>query len=126
MIGRLRLPASTLFLSTLGLPDASLGSFSATIVPHSAPPQSATRTVALPSSVSQVPLGSAANAGANKAAMRTAALVARRRCVDRCMGVPFWVGRLDRRCSVDRVAEKFRQHRGFARPLAMVIAPPIL
>src|SRR5262245_20218694 len=94
MIGRLRLPASTLFLSTLGLPDASLGSFSATIVPHRAPPQSATRTVALPSSVSQVPAGSAANVGTSEAASRTAALVARRRCVGRFMGVPFWVGGL--------------------------------
>src|SRR6476619_1034315 len=61
--GRLRLAASELFLSVFGFPlSGSLGSFSQTIVPHSAPPQSAILTRELPPWVSHVPDGSAANA----------------------------------------------------------------
>src|SRR4029077_5146061 len=61
--GRLRFAASELFLSVFGLPvSGSFGSFSQTIVPHSAPPQSATRMRDPPVWVSHVPVGSAASA----------------------------------------------------------------
>src|SRR5437588_8229686 len=61
--GRFCLAASALFLSVLAWPVAgSIGSLRPTMVPHSAPPQSATRTRDLPPSVSQVPVGSAASA----------------------------------------------------------------
>src|SRR5947209_17065212 len=70
-IGRLRLLGSTLFLSTLGRRvSGSFGSLSEMMVAHNAPPQSAMRTVALPPSVSQLPVGSAANTG--RAARRAA------------------------------------------------------
>src|SRR6185503_9850190 len=61
--GRLRFDASELFLSVFGLPvSASFGSFSHTMVPHSAPPQSAMRMRELPPWVSHLPIGSAASA----------------------------------------------------------------
>src|SRR5215470_10812781 len=85
--GRLRRLASALFLSVLGLPVAgSFGSLSATIVPQSSVPQLAIRTVAAPLSVSQLPLGSAASAGANEVASKAAASVPTRRIV--VMGSP--------------------------------------
>src|SRR5207253_530771 len=59
-IGRLRLLASTLLLSVLGLPVCgSLGSLSDAMVAQSPPPQFDTRIVAS-SSVRQVPIGSTA------------------------------------------------------------------
>src|ERR1044072_3180465 len=61
--GRLRLAESELFLSVFGFPvSGSFGSFSPTIVPHKAPPQSAILTRELPAWVSHVPVGSAASA----------------------------------------------------------------
>src|ERR1043166_3414494 len=75
IIGRLRLLGSGLFTSVFGRPVAgSLGSLSATMVPHSSVPQLAMRTVALPPSVDQVPVGSAANVADGKAPSMTAAI----------------------------------------------------
>src|SRR5260370_34493935 len=88
IIGLLRKPASALFLSVFGLPvSGSLASLSATMVPHRAGPQAATRTVALPSSVRQVPSGSAASPAPSDTPSRAAAIVAVRR---NFIGSPFF------------------------------------
>src|SRR5688572_13609794 len=72
--GRLRLAASELFLSVFGLPvSGSFGSFSHMMVPHSAPPQSATRMREVPVWVSQVPVGSAASAASEPTSASNAA-----------------------------------------------------
>src|SRR5258708_3308237 len=77
MIGRLRKPASALFLSVLALPvSGSLASLSEMMVPHNAGPHGAMRTVALPSSVCQVPVGSAARLAPSDTPSRAAAIVA--------------------------------------------------
>jgi hypothetical protein len=71
--GRLRLAASGLLLSVLGLPVAgSTGSVSETMWPHRAPPQLAMAILALPSSVIQLPRGSPAAAGVAAATPRMA------------------------------------------------------
>src|SRR3954463_10653690 len=71
--GRERFDASALFLSVFGLPvSASFGSFSQTMVPHRAPPQSATRMREVPVCVSHVPFGSAASALPEPASARNA------------------------------------------------------
>src|ERR1051325_7033064 len=73
MSGRLRFAASELFLSVLGFPvSGSFGSFSQTIVPHSAPPQSAILTRDVPAWVSHVPDGSAASAPSQPASTSSA------------------------------------------------------
>src|SRR6185312_16443952 len=75
--GRVCLLASALFLSVFGLlVVGSLGSLSQTRLPHSAPPQLAILTWLSRSAVNQVPVGSAASAGAiiaPSSAKRTAA-----------------------------------------------------
>src|SRR5271165_3976350 len=71
--GRLRLLASILLASSFGLPCASLGSLIDTMDAQSAPPQSVTRMVALPPSVSQVPVGSTAKPAIVEAPIRAIA-----------------------------------------------------
>src|SRR5712675_2151978 len=95
IIGRLRKLASALFLSVLGLPVSSLASLSEMMVPHRAGPQAAMRTVALPSSVCQVPVGSAARLVPSDTPSRAAAIVAVRR---NFIGVPFYSRGLIREC----------------------------
>src|SRR5262245_9295147 len=79
IIGLLRKLAFGLFLSVSGRPVlGSLGSLSAAIVPHKAPPQLAMRIVALPPSLSQEPLGSAAAAAMQLPKIPAATAPARR------------------------------------------------
>src|SRR5262245_52566992 len=89
MIGRVRLAASTLFLSVFGLPvSGSFGSLSQMMLPHRAPPQSLTLTRDLPPSVSQVPIGSA-DAASLKLNTASAMAAARRMVMT---GLPIWPG----------------------------------